>query len=172
MSSARNKYVTPNRKVTWDKRATYPLWYVPEMPLKLLRYRDLEEKDPLGRDWRNALLEDIKARGMQCPLLVANHQLMKNEGGSYLYPDLAMVVNKLYHLRVGRNRRWALEKLGWKTAPCVVSGTVSGLDCASEQITTPERLGEIWTDGHISVDRDMVHVYSKCDPSAYAFPCI
>jgi len=83
-----------------------------------------------------------------------------------------MVVDKAYDLRVGRNRRWALEKLGWKTAPCVVSGTVSGLDCASEQITTPERLGEIWTDGHISVDRDMVHVYSKCDPSAYAFPCI
>lgn len=169
---SRATFITPQRKVTWSPKAKYPLYFVPEFPVKLLRYRDLEAKDELGRGWRQALLEDIEQRGMQCPLLVLNHQQMRNAGGQAIYPDLAMVVNKPWHLRVGRNRRWAIEKLGWKTAPCVVTGHISDLDVEAELITTPERLGEIWTDGHISVDQDMVHVYGKLDPSAYQMPAI
>jgi len=167
---SRAKYVERPSRVTWDPKAQYPLYYVPAFPLALLRYRDLEEKDPLGHDWRSALMADIQARGLKCPLLVCNHQSMRNAGGSLLYPDLAMLLNKPWHLRVGRNRRWALEKLQAKTAPCIVTGHIDALDVEAELITTPERLLELWPDGHMSVDRDMVHVYGKCDPTAYEYP--
>ena len=155
--------------VAWLKPVQYPVYFVPKFPLEILRYRDLASLDALGLEWRKALLADISARGMKCPMLVLNHQNMKNAGGSPLFPDLAMIIPKPYHLRVGRNRRWALRELGWTHAPCLVTGPVRP-EWESELITTPERLQQVWTDGDLRVEKDMVYCTGKCDPSEYEQP--
>lgn len=155
--------------VTWLKPVTYPIYYVPAFPLEILRYRDLAALDPISGHWRTALKDDIAKRGMKCPMLVCNHQLMKNAGGSYLFPDLAMVMPKPYHLRVGRNRRWALRELGWTHAPAVVTGPVRP-EWESELITTPERLQQVWGDGDMRVEKDFVYVTGKCDASEGQYP--
>ena len=155
--------------VSWPKPVAYPIYYVPKFPLEILRYRDLASLDPLGLEWRKALLEDISARGIKCPMLVMNHQVMRNAGGSPLFPDFAMVVPKSYHLRVGRNRRWALRELGWTHAPAVVTGPVRP-EWESELITTPERLQQVWTDGDIRVEKDMIYCTGKADPTEWIYP--
>jgi hypothetical protein len=155
--------------VAWPKPVAYPIYYVPRFPLEILRYRDLASLDPLGLEWRKALLEDISARGLKCPMLVLNHQQMKNSGGSHLFPDLAMVINKPFHLRVGRNRRWALRELGWTHAPAVVTGPIRP-DMDGELVTTAERLQQVWTDGDLRVEKDMVYCVGKCDPTERIYP--
>jgi hypothetical protein len=102
-------------------------------------------------------------------MLVLNHQQMKNSGGSHLFPDLAMVINKPFHLRVGRNRRWALRELGWTHAPAVVTGPIRP-DMDGELVTTAERFQQVWSDGDIRVEKDMVYCVGKCDPTERIYP--
>ena len=163
------KFRSKTSTVSWPKPVEYPIHFVPKFPLEILRYRDLASKDPLGVSWRKALLEDISARGLKCPMLVVNHQTMRNEGGSYLFPDLYAVMSKPYHLRVGRNRRWALRELGWTEAPALVTGPVKP-EWDAELITTPERLPEVWTDGDLRVEKGMIYCTGKCDPSEREYP--
>lgn len=153
------KYSDRLSEVSWSPKAQYTMWYCPEFPLDRLRYRDLDALDPLGRTWRRAMQADIAKRGMRVPLLVWNHQDQ--------FIDLAQIINKPYHLRVGRNRLWAIKDLGWTHAPAVVSGRC---EFPCEQITTEERLRELWPDGHISVEPQGVHVYNKTDPTAFIYP--
>lgn len=153
------KQIATKRDVRWDADVKYRIWYCPQLPLKLLRYRDLEALDPLGNGWRKALLEDVKQRGLVCPLLVLNHQ--------HTDPELKLLLPKPYFLRVGRNRRWAIEKLGWTHAPCIVTG-----ECEYEctEITTPEQLKAVWTDGRLHVSKAMIYVYEKTDAARYEAP--
>jgi hypothetical protein len=155
--------------VSWPKPVAYPIYWVPQFPLEILRYRDLSEKDPLGRDWRTALMNDIAKRGLKCGLLVMNHQMMRNGAGQPIFHDLAQVVNKPYHLRVGRNRRWALRELGWTHAPVLVTGPVRP-EWEVELITTPERLQQVWNDGDLRVEKDMIYCTGKCDPTECIYP--
>jgi len=163
------KYRTRPSTVSWPKPVKYPIYFVPKFPLEILRYRDLGKLDPLGLDWRTALLNDIKARGLKCPLMVINHQMMRNAGGSPIFPDLAMVIPKPYHLRVGRNRRWALRELGWTHAPALVTGPVKA-EWDVELIVTPERLQQVWTDGDIRVEQDFIYCTGKADPAEFEAP--
>ena len=155
--------------VSWPKPVAYPIYFVPKFPLEILRYRDLASLDPIGTNWRKALLEDIRARGLKCPFLVYNHQMMRNAGGSPIFPDLAQVIPKAYHLRVGRNRRWALRELGWTEGPVLVTGPLRK-DMDGELIETPERLQQVWTDGDLRVDKDAVYCTGKCDPTEWVYP--
>lgn len=155
--------------VSWPKPVEYPLWFVPKFPLEILRYRDLASLDPLGTNWRKALLEDIRARGLKCPMLVLNHQMMRNGAGQAIFPDFAQVVPKPYHLRVGRNRRWALRELGWTEAPALVTGPLRP-EMDGELVTTAERLQQLWTDGDLRVEKDMVYCTGKCDPTEWVYP--
>lgn len=164
-SRLRNKPST----VSWPKPVGYPIYYVPKFPLEILRYRDLASLDPLGANWRKALLEDIRARGLKCPFLVYNHQMMRNDAKQAIFPDLAAVIPKAYHLRVGRNRRWALRELGWTHAPAVVTGPVNP-EWDAELLTTAERFQQVWTDGDIRVDKEAVYCTGKCDPTERIYP--
>lgn len=155
--------------VSWPKPVEYPIYFVPKFPLEILRYRDLATIDPIGTNWRKALLADISARGLKCPLLVLNHQMMRNAGGSALFPDLAQVIPKPYHLRVGRNRRWALRELGWTEAPVLVTGPIRP-EWEGEQITSAERLQQVWPDGDLRVEKDMIYCTGKCDPTEREYP--
>lgn len=165
----KTKYRNRPSTVTWLKPVEYPIYYVPQFPLEILRYRDLYEKDPLGREWRDNLKADIVARGLKCPLMVVNHQMMRNSGGSPVFPHLAMIIPKPFHLRVGRNRRWALRELGWTHAPALVTGPVLP-EWASELISSPERLQAVWTDGDIRVEKDFMYCTGKADPSEFEMP--
>jgi hypothetical protein len=153
------KIVSGNPKVTWDPATQYTVWYCPEFPLDRLRYRDLSKLDPIGDTWRFPLRDDIKARGMRVPLLVWNHQSAD--------PTLRMIFNKPYHLRVGRNRMWAIKDLGWTHAPAIVTGSC---EFPCEQILTEEQLGAYWPDGHISVEPQGINVYNKTNPTNFVYP--
>lgn len=152
------KYTKVTPSVQWDADVPYDVWYVPQFPLKRLRYRDLDAIDGLGIAARQRLQDDIKQRGMKCPLLVFNHQ--------HLDPELKMLINKPYHLRVGRNRRFVLERLGWTSAPCIVTGP-----CEFPGVKlTPETLPTYWTDGNMHLTKNMVYVHNKTDFLAYEYP--
>ena len=102
-------------------------------------------------------------------MMVINHQMMRNGAGQPIFPELAMIVPKPYHLRVGRNRRWALRELGWTHAPALVTGNVDPA-WESELITTPERLQAVWPDGDIRVEKDFIYCTGKADPSEFEYP--
>jgi hypothetical protein len=153
------KYSDKLSECSWHPKAKYRVYFCPEFPLNILRYRDLWELDPIGRTWRAALREDIRTRGMKVPLLVWNHQ----------HDDLELrqIINKPYWLRVGRNRMWALRDLGYTTAPAVVTGVC---EYPAEEITDCARLREVWPDGHISVEAKGIAVYNKTDPTSFTYP--
>lgn len=159
----RAKYVPGNPKVSWSPKARYRVWYCEQFPLARLRYRDLFEKDPGGRTWRQSLLEDIEKRGMKCPFMVYNHHMDRDR-----YPDLNMILgNKPYHLRVGRNRMWCVKQLGWEFVPVLGTG-----NCEYEHtlLTQPEHVKEIWPDGHVMIDPEGIHILDKVDPTNYEYP--
>lgn len=61
-----------------------------------------------SEEWRPALLANIREHGLANPLIIYNH----DRG-----PKL-----KRRWLKVGNNRLWALREMGWKYAPCLVTG--------------------------------------------------
>lgn len=163
------KFREQSSTVTWLKPVDYPIWFVPEFPLEILRWRDLGVLDPLGLPWRTALVEDIRKRGVKCPMFVCNHQMMRNAAGQPLFADLAMVVNKPFHLRVGRNRRWALRQLGYTHCPALVTGDLAP-EMQGQLIGTPDSLQRVWPDGHVRVEKEMIYITGKADASEYEYP--
>lgn len=84
----------------------YDMWYVPEFPLAEIQVSDKVYRGD-REEWRPALLENIRERGLVNPLIVLNHRGKKFKSN---------------WLMVGTNRHWAVTTLGWETAPALVTG--------------------------------------------------
>lgn len=138
--------------VKWEDRSV-KMFYCPEFPLELLRYKDLWEKDELGRPWRDALRKNIAKYGMKSPLLVWNHHLGN--------PHLSHLSKKPYLLRTGRNRLWAIVSLGWTHAHAIVTGSCE-FDCT--ELRSEDEILEHWPDGDLVIDKEGVWAKNKIDP--------
>lgn len=75
------------------------------------------------------MASDIEANGLVNPLIVLNHPRPKCPNN---------------WLMVGTNRLWAVRHLGWKTAPCVVTGAC---DEPSVELHTWAELEAMFKDG-------------------------
>lgn len=85
------------------------IWYAPEFPIDLPR--PLRTRNDQSHPWMAGLLEDIAANGLLNPIIVWGHHPYRGE-----FEHLP-----LWMLRIGHNRRWACQELGWRTIPTLVS---------------------------------------------------
>jgi len=109
----------------------YDMWYCPDYPVSEIVVSKKVRRDDRN-DWRPALLESIRERGLVNPLIVLNHR-----------DPLHFKKN---WLMVGTNRHWAVTTLGWETAPCLVTG-----DCPHEPKVrvTWDTIQDYYPDGRI-----------------------
>jgi hypothetical protein len=153
------RIVNGHGKVLWPQDGKYNVFYCEQFPLEHLRYKDLWELDELGREWREALREDIKERGMKVPLIVWNHHRERI--------DLAHLSKKPYMLMNGRNRMWAIRDLGWTHAPAIVSGSC---EFPCHRMAGPQDLEQYWPDGTLIVSNKGLEVGGKTDARQRIYP--
>jgi hypothetical protein len=84
------------------------MWYVPRLPLGLISNPVDMAGDERKLEARLKLVKDIEKRGLLNPLIVLNHQDLRN--------------HKPMWVQLGTNRLWAVRKLGWTHVPAIVTG--------------------------------------------------
>lgn len=99
-----------------------------------------------------ALAENIRQNGLVNPLIVLNH---RGQGWEH------------HWLMTGTNRHWAICHLGWKTAPCIVTGDSDGFGV--EEIP-PERLQEYFGDGEVYIASTGPRLRNVALPERYEYP--
>lgn len=139
--AVRRNYVLSSARVRIQRPIDYKLFAVPEFPLALLRNKPIEAiREQKFRDGRKLLLEDIRERGMLNPLIVWNHKRPAHPQWKH-YP-------LPWYLKLGLNRRWCLEELGYTHAPAIV--TTDGAAPPFDEWYRLETAGDIldwWRDG-------------------------
>ena len=131
----------------------YPIWYCEEYPVEAIRISKLVPRE--GREkWRLALAEDIRKHGLVNPLIILNHRGDKHPDGHHW-------------LMTGTNRHWAIQHLGWKTVPCIVTG-----DCefSPKVVVYPDKLQEYFPDGEVYFGTHGPRLRATCSPENYEYP--
>jgi hypothetical protein len=128
----------------------FRVFYCPELPLNLVRH----DQSPKGwkKAYRLALMDDIERRGLVNPLIVLNHPRPKC---------------KSMWLMVGQNRLWALKRLGWQTAPAVVTGTCPE---AAREITSWDELRALFKDGEPYLSPYGIAIRNATRPECFEYP--
>lgn len=89
----------PERIVWIDRRAAYPVWWVPRYPLaRLDEYTGARVRTPQAMPFLRGLRRSIEKTGLRNPLLVKGTEL-----------------------QIGNNRLWCIQDLGWTHAPAIVT---------------------------------------------------
>jgi hypothetical protein len=129
---------------------SFRVFYCPDFPLDLIRH----DQSPKGcrADYRLALAEDIRRRGLYNPLIVLNHPRAK-------CPDL--------WLMVGQNRYWALRHLGWVTAPVVITGSSP---VPARELETWDDLRQCFRDGEPYRSPYGIALRGTAAPEKYEYP--
>lgn len=131
--------------------AKYPIWYVPALPLDWI---NVSQKVPReGREeWRIALAENIRENGLINPLIVLNHRPVKEYQPQWLM--------------TGTNRLWALQYLGWTTAPAIVTGA-----CPFDKVEVPpSELQSYFPDGEVYFGTHGPRLAKVARPEFYEYP--
>ncbi len=133
----------------------FDIWFCPIVPLDAITVSKKVYKEG-SEIWRLALAKNISEHGLVNPLLVLNHRGPKYKGN---------------WLKTGTNRIWALRHLGWKTAPCLVTGTCDYWPAT--KVTLEEAQSHI-KDGRLIVIEEahgwILHLENVCLPEDYVYP--
>jgi len=130
----------------------YDIWFCPEYPVDAIRVSTKVPRE--GREeWRIALAENIREKGLANPLIVLNHRDPQQW--------------EHHWLMTGTNRHWAINFLGWKTVPCIVTG-----ECEFEpkQLVRLDELQSYFKDGEVYLADTGPRLRDVCLPEKYEYP--
>lgn len=134
----------------------FDIWYCPSLPLDAINASTSVRKEGM-EEWRPALAENIRQRGLVNPLIVLNHRDPRRY--------------KLMWLKTGNNRLWALKHLGWATAPCIVTGTCDHLP---KTRVTFDEAKTYFKDGELEIAHELhgtvLQLKDVCRPENYEYP--
>lgn len=126
-------------------------YFVRNVPIEALDHKINEDCDFLQTDWCLALMADIEAHGLACPLLIDNE-------------DGAMKVF------VGHNRAQALRHLGWTHVPAVIHRGEIPSEWERTELNTLREIQDLLREGRIELRFGKIYIFDTQLPESMTYP--
>ncbi len=145
--------MSSSAKAWFGDSLPFEVWYVPQYPISAIDHTKHDARH--HAELRARLADNIRQNGLVNPLIVLNHPREKCP------PNWLMV---------GTNRLAALKMLGWRYAPCIVTGpkpVYESVPVASKDVPSYFRDGEPYVSAYGIALRNT----TKPETFRYPNPC-